>query len=229
MSPPPPLPYTPPDAIPGTVREQVILGPATFLIDRPANSDDLLDHPAVRAAFDADEYLPYWADLWPSARMLAKAILAEPWPPGLTALEVGCGLGLPGIAALAQGMRVIFSDYDATAVRFAAANARLNRLYNFEERSFDWRDPPADLRVDLMLASDLIYEERHVAPLVALMPRVIVPGGQAWWTDQDRKPAAELRAALGRLGWPYQTRMMRAGAPGGPRLKGTLYRIRRPA
>jgi predicted nicotinamide N-methyase len=224
----PSLPLTPADAIPGTVRERVILGPTTFLIDRPENSDDMLDHPVIRAAFDRDEYMPYWADLWPSARMLAKAILAETWPAGLTALEVGCGLGLPGIAALARGLRVIFSDYDATAVRFAASNARINGFEDFVERPFDWRDPPADLRVDVLLASDLIYEARNVDPLIDLMLRVLVPGGLGLWTDQDRKPAADLRAALDRLGWYYETRMMRAGAPGGPRIEGTLYRVRRP-
>jgi predicted nicotinamide N-methyase len=225
----PPLPLTPPDAIPGTIRERVILGPTTFLIDRPENSDGMLDHPAIRAAFERDEYIPYWADLWPSARMLAKAILAESWPTRLTALEVGCGLGLPGIAALARGLRVIFSDYDATAVRFASANAQLNGFDDFIERAFDWRDPPADLRVDVLLGSDLIYEARHVEPLIELMRQVLAPGGLALWTDQDRKPAADLRAALGRLGWPYQTQMMRAGAPRAPRIKGTLYRVSRPA
>src|SRR5580698_6627041 len=95
------LPATPPEAIIEVVRERVILGEHTFLIDKPGGSDDLLKHPAVVAAFATDEYLPYWADLWPAARMLAKAVLAEPLPLGLTALEVGCGLGLPGIAALA--------------------------------------------------------------------------------------------------------------------------------
>src|SRR5262245_15336902 len=224
----PPLPLTPPDAIPGTIRERVILGPTTFLIDRPANSDDMLDHPAIRAAFERDEYMPYWADLWPSARMLAKAILAETWPAGLTALEVGCGLGLPGIAALARGLRVIFSDYDGTAVRFAASNARLNGFDDFVERPFDWREPPADLRVDVLLGSDLIYEARHVEPLIALTQQTLTPGGLALWTDQDRKPAADLRAALDCLGWPYETGMMRAGAPGAPRIKGTLYRVQRP-
>src|SRR6476646_4440001 len=81
MSPPdrPLPPATPPDAIPEVVRERVILGEHTFLIEKPGGSDDLLTHPAVRAAFAADEYLPYWADLWPAARMLAKAVLAEPW------------------------------------------------------------------------------------------------------------------------------------------------------
>ena len=128
-----PLPETPPEAI-ARSRPRARHRRRAHVPDRTTGeSDDLLDHPAVRAAFAADEYLPYWADLWPAARMLAKAVLAEPWPPGLTALEVGCGLGLPGVAALASGLRVAFSDYDATAVRFAADNARLNGFTDFAE------------------------------------------------------------------------------------------------
>src|SRR5215472_7309490 len=105
------------------MRENVVVGDRTFVIVRPGQSDRLLDHPAVLSAFAADEYMPYWADLWPAARMLAKAILRESWTPGQEALEIGCGLGLPGIAALSVGLRVTFSDYDATALRFAADNA----------------------------------------------------------------------------------------------------------
>src|SRR5215469_2387147 len=100
---PPPLPETPRDAIQGVIHETVLVEGRSFKIARPADSDRLLDHPAVRAAFAADEYMPYWTDLWPAARMLAKAILREQWTPGRRALEVGCGLGLPGIAALACG------------------------------------------------------------------------------------------------------------------------------
>ena len=124
----PPMPETPLDALGPPIREQVIVEDRTFLIVRPSESDGLLDHPRVRSAFAVDEYMPYWADLWPAARMLAKAILRETWTPGQRALEVGCGLGLPGIAALAMGLRVTFSDYDATALRFAADNARGQRF-----------------------------------------------------------------------------------------------------
>src|SRR5262245_45836916 len=86
------------------VREPVIVEVRRFLIERPGESDRLLDHPAVHAAFERDEYMPYWADLWPAARMLAKVILHKSWTPGQSALEIGCGLGLPGIVALSCGL-----------------------------------------------------------------------------------------------------------------------------
>src|SRR5262249_45371048 len=146
-------------------------------------------------AFAADEYLPYWADLWPAARMLAKAILREPFTPGLSALEVGCGLGLPGVAALSRGLRVTFSDYDATALRFAADNARLNGFDNFELLQIDWRPPPANARFPVVLASDLIYELRNVAPLVNLVKHVLQPDGVCLMTDQDRVPSPAPRDA----------------------------------
>ena len=82
-----PLPQTPPEAITSTVRDAVIVEGHTFLITHPGDSDLLLDNPAVRAAFAADGYLPYWADLWPAARMLAKVLLREPLTAGATALE----------------------------------------------------------------------------------------------------------------------------------------------
>jgi predicted nicotinamide N-methyase len=199
-----------------------------------AASDKLLDHPAVRAAFAADEYMPYWADLWPAARMLAKAIIREPWPvppwgDKLHALEIGCGLGLPGVTALAVGLRVTFSDYDATALRFAADNARLNGFDAFDTLQLDWRYPPSDKRFPVVFASDLVYEMRNVEPLVELVDRVLAPGGLCLITDQDRVPSHFLREALRNAGLSYETHTVRAGEPGGRRVKGTLYRITRPA
>jgi predicted nicotinamide N-methyase len=219
------MPETPLDALGPLVREHVIVEGHTFVITRPTATDRLLDHPAVRSAFAANEYLPYWADLWPAARMLAKAVLREKWSPGLEALEVGCGLGLPGIAALAQGLRVLFSDYDATALHFAADNARANGFDNFTTLQLDWNYPPDDLRVPVVLASDLFFEVRNVAPLVSLIKRVLLPGGVCLLTDQDRVQAQGLRDALTAEGLAFTTQLMRAGEPGGRRLKGTLYRI----
>ena len=219
------MPETPFDALGPLIHEQVIVEERTFVIGRPSESDRLFDHPSVRSAFTADEYMPYWADLWPAARMLAKAILREAWTPGQRVLEVGCGLGLPGIAALAMGLHVTFSDYDATALRFAADNARRNGFDGFDTLQMDWRYPPENVRVPILLASDLIYEMRNVAPLVALIKTMLEPGGVCLVTDQDRVPSHVLRDTLTAEGLPFTTKIMRAGEPGGRRLKGTLYRI----
>jgi predicted nicotinamide N-methyase len=221
-----PMPETPWDALGPTVREKVLIEGREFIIDRPGDSARLLDHPYVTSSFAQDEYMPYWADLWPAARMLAKAILREPWTPGLEALEVGCGLGLPGIAALAAGLRVTFSDYDATALRFAGDNARSNGFEEFQVLQMDWRSPPTGLKVPVVLASDLVYELRNVAPLVGVIKQILLPDGICLLTDQDRIPAPALRETLAAEGLEFTTQFVRAGEPGGRRVKGTLYRIR---
>lgn len=221
----PAMPATPLEAIEATIRETILLDGHTFLIDRPDETDRLLDHPAVRAAFGKDEYMPYWSELWPAARMLAKVIVRETWPPDTRALEIGCGLGLPGIAALAKGLRVTFSDYDATALHFAANNARLNGLENFETLQLDWRYPPQDVQYPILFAADLIYEMGNVEPLVKLIKTLLAPGGTCLLTDQDRVPSHVLREMLAKEGMPFTTQLVRAGEPGGSRVKGTLYRI----
>ena len=217
------------EALGPLVRESVIVDDHTFVLERPAESDKLLDHPALRAALQADDYLPYWADLWPAARMLAKWIVRQQWPVGLSAIEIGCGLGLPGIAACTMGLHVTFSDYDATALHFAASNARLNGCTNFDTLVMDWRYPPGDRKWPVVLASDLIYEVRNVEPLVKLVRQLLAPEGVCLLTDQDRIPAHVLKETLAAEGLPYTTQMLRAGEPGGRRLKGTLYRVTPPS
>ena len=191
-----------------TVQEKVFVEDRTFVITRPAHSDKLLDDPAVESAFNLDEYMPYWADLWPAARMLAKVLVREQLPAGATALELGCGLGLSGLVALSRGLRVIFSDYDRCALHFAAANARLNGFIDFETTAIDWRHPPEGLRVPVILGSDLVYELRNVAPLVTFIKTVLLPEGVCLLTDQDRIPAQSLRDTLAAEGYLDETRFV---------------------
>ena len=224
----PPVPDAIAEELGPIVRETVFIEDRTFLIDHPGASDHLLDHPAVRDAFAKDEYMPYWADLWPASRMMAKAILHEPWTPGTEALEIGCGLGLSGIVALSMGLRVTFSDYDASALRFAADNARLNGCRDFRTLQLDWRYPPDDLRVPVILAADLVYEMRILVPLVAFIKKVLLPGGLCLLTDVDRVPHHAFKELLHAQRVQFTTKMMRAGEPGGRRMKGTLYRITMP-
>ena len=224
---PPRFHATPPEAISEIVRDTVYIADATFLLDRPTDWDKLLDHPWVRSAYAADDYVPYWAQLWPAARMLAKVVMREDWgPPAGEVLEVGCGLGLAGIAAMARGHRVFFSDVDETALTFAAKNARLNGFTAFRTLLLDFRAPPADRKYPIVIGSDLMYEERLVMPLVGLLDAVLAPDGVCLITDPDRSPARHFRWKLAEAGYDVQPELVRAGEPGGERTKGTLYRIR---
>ncbi|MCI0702758.1 MAG: protein N-lysine methyltransferase family protein [Planctomycetia bacterium] len=230
---PPRFHVTPPELVDETVRETVFIDDYTFRIERPTDSDRLFDHPWVRSAYAADEYVPHWPTLWPSARMLAKAVLREPWgkyPQPVHVLEIGCGLGLAGIACLARGLRVTFSDVDETALAFAAANARLNGYpAGFRTQLLDFRAPPDDVKYPVVIGSDLMYEERLVEPLVELFDAVLAPGGTCLIADPDRLPARVFRWQLEEIGYSVTPEFARAGEPGGERTKGTIYRVKRNA
>src|SRR6185436_16422121 len=84
-------------------------------IDVPGRRIDLV-HPRgamemfYEQNFDAhEEYPPYWAELWPSSVALAWAV-ATAKPAGARVLELGCGLGLPSIAAALSGAQVLATD-----------------------------------------------------------------------------------------------------------------------
>jgi hypothetical protein len=55
------------------VREEVPVGDRTLAIVRPRSAEDLIDE----ADYARDERLPYWAELWPSARVLAGRLAAR--------------------------------------------------------------------------------------------------------------------------------------------------------
>lgn len=202
-----------------------------FRMWRPAEPDRLLEHPATLEAFSHDEYMPYWCDLWPVSRILAKAILAHPWKSDTVALELGCGLGMAGVAGLSAGLHIVFADYDATALRFAAANAIEHGYHDFELLPFDWCNPP-QRQFPVIFGADLLYEMRSVAPVVNLLETMLAPMGVAWITDQDRSPSTLWRKTLKDKGFVYDSAPLHAGQPEAPgqtarRVKGTLYKIRR--
>lgn len=157
---------------------------------RPRDSEALLDE----EAFDSsDEYLPYWAQLWPSAIALARAVGRRELG-GRSVLELGCGLGLPGLAAAAGGARVTLTDWAPEAVVAARDNATRNGVA-LEAFVCDWRAPEALVARapwDLVLLADVLYEERNVAPLLDLLPRL---GREVLLADPARATAAPFLAA----------------------------------
>lgn len=155
-------------------------------VRRPADADALI----AEEAFEREEFLPYWASLWPSAIALARELSRRSLR-GARTLELGCGLGLPSLAAARSGGRVTATDWSSEAIAAAAENAAVNDV-ELATRVCGWAEPGPLLDAapwDLVLASDVLYERRNGQLLLDLLPRLIHPGGEVLIADPDRVTA----------------------------------------
>ena len=64
---------------------------------------------------------PFWVKLWESAMVLADTVVSMPVEPDSTLLELGAGLGAPGLAAAVAGHKVTLSDYEPHILDFQTA------------------------------------------------------------------------------------------------------------
>jgi predicted nicotinamide N-methyase len=161
-------------------KETIQLGARELLITRPVDAESLLDEDA----FEHEEFLPYWAELWPSGRALAE-IVDERDLSGLRVVELGCGLGLPSLVAALGGANVLATDWSGDAIELLRTNAEANDA-TLEVDVVSWGVPDALLErapFDLVLASDVLYERRNVDELLELLPKL---GGEVLVADPSR-------------------------------------------
>lgn len=148
---------------------------------------------------DEDERLPYWATLWPSALTLARHLLTAPRRP-CRVVELGAGLGLPSITAAHLGYRVLATDYERDALAFLKQNAALNRV-ELETRLVDLRSADLGEHFPLVMASDILYEAKQVAPLVEATQTLLAPGGTFILADPRRPHCPQFRQAMVERGY----------------------------
>jgi predicted nicotinamide N-methyase len=112
-------------------------------------------------------------------------VLRATWEPELRVLEIGCGIGLVGLAAAARGHLVTFSDHIPLAVSLALENARRNGFLNSRGLWLDWHQPIAE-EFPVILASDVLYEAKLHSALLELIQRMLAPQGFCWIGDPVR-------------------------------------------
>jgi predicted nicotinamide N-methyase len=171
-------------------------GPLRFV--RPRVPEALLYEEDVAAD---QAYPPYWAELWPSGIELARAVSGAQERGldlrGARVLELGCGLGLPAVVAALAGADVLATDRSPDALSFAAVNAERNGV-RVGSAVCSWDEPGAVLDAapfDLVLAADVLYGQRNVDELLALLPRLVDGTGRVWVADPQRPLTAEFLAA----------------------------------
>jgi predicted nicotinamide N-methyase len=180
------------------VWQSVDLPNGELRLQQPAEAAELPDDGAVEWAPMA----PYWAVLWRSGVALARELDGRDLA-GRRVVELGCGLGVPSIAAARAGASVLATDADPDALELLERNARANGV-RLETAVVDWAHPAALIDrapFDLVLAADVLYERPSVALLLALLPQL---APEAWLADPGR-PAAGAFLEQAERRWDVET------------------------
>ena len=178
-------------------------GDRTYRMAHPAAADALIDE----EEFAYDERLPYWAELWPSSVALARHVSEGEHLGGRRAVELGCGVGLPSIIALARGADILATDHYEAALDFTRYNALVNLGRELRAQILDWHTPHTQNLgyFHLVFVADVLYERRSVAALTALIPTLLAPGGEVLLADPGRKNAPIFLEGMRDMGFSLST------------------------
>jgi predicted nicotinamide N-methyase len=131
---------------------------------------------------------PFWAFPWAGGQALALHVRDNPeLVRGRHVLDMACGSGLVGIAALKAGAAtVLAADIDPMAAAAAIANAALNGLV-VETTTDDLLDGPPPAGIEVVLAGDMYYERGLAARAIAWLKAVAAAGLTVLAADPGRK------------------------------------------
>ena len=143
--------------------------------------------------------IPFWARPWPSAFGMATRLDEDPPGPGMRVLELGCGLGLPSIVAARSGAEVLATDGSTDAIAYTAHSLVFNGV-EADVAAADWATDGDALAArgpfDLVLGADVLYTKANAETAMRLLPRLVAPGGTAWFADPGRSNSADFLAAI---------------------------------
>lgn len=131
---------------------------------------------------------PLWVKLWEAAMILADLMLAlQPLKKGQTLLELGAGLGAPGLAAALAGHQVTLTDYVPHILDFQRVSAAANKITGINFRLFDWLKPSDLPRYDSIIGAEIIFREDFFVPLLNIFRSLLAEQGVIYLAHDARR------------------------------------------
>ena len=207
------------------------------LLDRQQFSDPLGE--AARLGISSATW-PLFGVVWPSGLRLAACMAARPVHAHERILELGCGLALPSLVSHRRGADITASDCHPLAGGFLLENLGLNQMLPMKYRHGDWAEPPpmapGDVpetllvtgRFDLIIGSDLLYEQDVSGALAGFIGRHVMPQAEVWIVDPDRGNRSAFNRLMRLQGFELEeSRLDQAASQHLPSYKGRLLTYRR--
>lgn len=141
---------------------------------------DLEEFLAGKDPFANISEFPFWIRLWDAAIILAYVLQALPDKNGRKLLELGAGLGAPGLVAAAAGFSVTLTDYEDIILDFQRVSAAASKLESVECRMLDWLNPPKLTTFEVLAGAEILFREEFFEPLLNVFSTYLAENGRIY-------------------------------------------------
>ena len=144
---------------------------------------------------------PIFGIIWPSSLVLTH--LMDDYDIGTKrVLEIGCGIGLPSLLLNEKHADITATDYHPQVEVFLRRNTNLNNGKNIVFEQANWADTNDQLGLfDLIIGSDLLYEDQHIELLANFINAHSKPTCEVILVDPGRGRKTKLCSRMAQLGY----------------------------
>jgi predicted nicotinamide N-methyase len=165
--------------------DKLKVGEKTVRILKAADLEEVLEG---RDPFADVTEFPFWIRLWEAALVLSYVLASQPARQGRTLLELGAGLGAPGLAAAAAGFDVTLSDYEDIILDFQKVSCAASKLSGVRSILLDWTAPPADLPLfDVIAGAEVLFRDEFLQPIFSIIKTYLKPDGLVYLAHDARR------------------------------------------
>lgn len=167
--------------------------------DHAKTIDDIIER------YSANDKIPFWIEVWPSAIALAEFILESDEFAGKKVLDLGCGLGLTSVALGLKKAIITATDYEMMALQYARRNY-IRNIGSEENARFlylDWRHPTIFEKFDFVIGADIIYERNLFSNLIQILKITMTNESVCYLSDPNRAFAFEFFDMLSKQDFNY--------------------------
>lgn len=164
--------------------DRLTVGTKNIRLLKVADLEEFLDGKDPFA--DVTEF-PFWIRLWDAAMLLAYVLGSQPAPEGKRLLELGAGLGAPGLAAAAAGYDVTISDYEDIIMDFQKVSAAASGLEDVKFAHLDWLNPPEMEPFDVLAGAEILFRDEFFQPLLNVFKKYLKQDGMIYLAHDKKR------------------------------------------
>jgi predicted nicotinamide N-methyase len=105
-----------------------------------------------------------------------------------TAIELGCGLGIPSLAATLAGYTVTATDYIVEATTWTKNNILAHTNVTVQTEVLDFTNiPDTHVKYDMVIACDVLYKDDYQIAMCNAINKLLKTNGVAYIADSHRR------------------------------------------